>query len=201
MKRVPILATLVVLAAVAVMIGLGLWQRDRAVEKEALLVRFQQNVAAPPLALGADSDLAANLLRPVTVACGAVSPTRIAGAGKYGFRVIADCTATGLAAPIAVQLGTQRRPTGNTVWTGGPVRGYLAPAPDSRSLLRQLFDHRPGGVMVVADPSLAGLAANPGPDLADIPNNHRSYMVQWFAFAAIALVIYALALRNRWKKA
>ena len=34
-----------------------------------------------------------------------------------------------------------------------------------------------------------------------IPNNHRMYAVQWFAFAAIALLIYGLALRKRWKEA
>ncbi|HNJ47416.1 MAG TPA: SURF1 family protein, partial [Novosphingobium sp.] len=31
----------------------------------------------------------------------------------------------------------------------------------------------------------------------DIPNNHLSYAVQWFLFAATALVIYGLALRKR----
>jgi surfeit locus 1 family protein len=49
----------------------------------------------------------------------------------------------------------------------------------------------------VADPPLAGLAANARPDPADIPNNHWSYAVQWFLFAGTALVIYALALRKR----
>ena len=30
-----------------------------------------------------------------------------------------------------------------------------------------------------------------------LPNNHRSYAVQWFLFAAVASIIYALALRKR----
>jgi surfeit locus 1 family protein len=34
-----------------------------------------------------------------------------------------------------------------------------------------------------------------------IPNNHRSYAVQWFAFALIALIIYGLAVRKRLKEA
>jgi surfeit locus 1 family protein len=110
--------------------------------------------------------------------------------------VIADCAA-GLRQPLAVQLGTQRQPNPPAEWSGGEVRGYLAQAPDNRSLLRQLFDRRPTGMMIVAEPHLAGLAANPPAGLDDIPNNHRSYAVQWFAFAAIALVIYALALRRR----
>jgi surfeit locus 1 family protein len=30
-----------------------------------------------------------------------------------------------------------------------------------------------------------------------VPNNHLSYAVQWFLFAAIASVIYVLAVRRR----
>lgn len=196
MKRVPLFATLVVLAAALVMLGLGFWQLGRAAEKEAAIARIQRNVGAVPVAVTGDLDLEASLLRPASVRCAGQSPTRLAGAGKFGFRVIADCAA-GLEKPLAVQLGTVRQPAQPAAWPGGDVRGYLAQAPDSRSLLRQLFDHRPAGMMVVADPPLAGLAANPPATLEGIPNNHRSYAVQWFAFAAIALVIYALALRRR----
>ena len=53
------------------------------------------------------------------------------------------------------------------------------------------------GPRLVADPPLAGLQANARPDPSDIPNNHLSYAVQWFLFAATALVIYAIALRKR----
>ncbi len=52
------------------------------------------------------------------------------------------------------------------------------------------------------------VAASPGPDLLAsappspdiIPNNHFSYAIQWFLFAGIAVLIYVLALRQRWKK-
>jgi surfeit locus 1 family protein len=195
-KRPPVFATLVVLVAVVTMVGLGFWQLGRAEEKEAALARITSNVRLSAAPVTRDLDLDANLLRPATVRCESASATRLAGAGKYGFRVIADCAA-GLADPLAVQLGTVRTPAPPPTWQGGDVSGYLAQAPDNRSLLRQLFDHRPVGMMIVAAPPLAGLAANPPAGLQDIPNNHRSYAVQWFAFAAIALVIYALALRRR----
>jgi surfeit locus 1 family protein len=201
MRRVPVFATIVVIAAVAVMIALGLWQRERAVEKEALIARFARNVDAPPLALARGTDLSVNQLRPVRLDCEDAATPDLAGAGKYGFRVIAQCRRSSLGEPIAVQLGTQARPGALPAWKGGLVTGYLSTAPDSRSLLRLLSDHRPAPAMVVADPPLAGLSANPGPDLSEIPNNHRSYMVQWFAFAAIALIIYGVALRARWRKA
>jgi surfeit locus 1 family protein len=195
-RRLPIFATLIVLLAVATMVGLGFWQLARAEEKEAALARIAANVRAAPVAVTPALDLGANLLRPVTLSCEGGSPTRLAGAGRYGFRVIADCAAE-LGEPIAVQLGTKRQPVPEAAWTGGEVRGYLAQAPDNRSLLRQLFDHRPAGMMVVAAPPLAGLAANPPAGLDGIANNHRSYAVQWFSFAAIALIIFALALRRR----
>ncbi|GAA3999890.1 SURF1 family protein [Sphingomonas humi] len=197
MKRVPILATLVVLAAVATMVALGVWQLGRAKEKEAAIAEVVRNVKASRIDVAPGLDLQANLFRPARARCERRSPTRLTGAGKYGFRIIADCSA-GLNQPLAVQLGTVRQPKEGQAFEGGVVNGYLAQAPDNRSLLRQLFDHRPAGMMIVADPPLAGLAANPPADLDSIPNNHKSYAVQWFAFAAIALVIYALALRRRW---
>ena len=50
---------------------------------------------------------------------------------------------------------------------------------------------------LVAAPPQAGLAQLALPDPRDLPNNHLSYAVQWFLFAATALVIYVLALRKK----
>lgn len=55
------------------------------------------------------------------------------------------------------------------------------------------------GPRLVADPAAAGLVPLAKPDPRDLPNNHLSYAVQWFLFALTALVIYALALRRRWR--
>ena len=54
-----------------------------------------------------------------------------------------------------------------------------------------------GVTLLVADKPVPGLEANPGPDLSAVPNNHLAYAVQWFLFAAVAAVIYAIALRRR----
>ena len=54
---------------------------------------------------------------------------------------------------------------------------------------------------LVSATGLAGLEASAPPSLETIPNNHRSYAVQWFLFAAIAAVIYVLAVRSRRKAA
>ena len=97
---------------------------------------------------------------------------------ETGIGHIATCTlADGTSARIV--LGWSRNPE-VPVWSGGTVIGIIAPGP-----------------RLVADPPLAGLQANARPDPADLPNNHLSYAVQWFLFAGVALVIYALAVRKR----
>ncbi len=85
---------------------------------------------------------------------------------------------------MAVELGWSKDPTAGRGWTGGAVSGVIAP--DRKMRLR-----------LVSASGLAGLEASAPPSPATIPNNHRSYAVQWFLFAAIALIIFILALRRR----
>ena len=63
-------------------------------------------------------------------------------------------------------------------------------APDSVSRMR-LVSTTPG----------PGLAASALPSPDSIPNNHLNYAIQWFLFAAIAGVIYVLALKRREREA
>ena len=51
--------------------------------------------------------------------------------------------------------------------------------------------------LAVADAPAPGLRASEVPSGADVPTNHLAYAVQWFLFAAAALIIYALAVRRR----
>ncbi|HKX90235.1 MAG TPA: SURF1 family cytochrome oxidase biogenesis protein, partial [Sphingopyxis sp.] len=44
-RRWPLIPTLFVAAAVAVMIGLGVWQLQRKADKEALIALYQRNMA------------------------------------------------------------------------------------------------------------------------------------------------------------
>jgi cytochrome oxidase assembly protein ShyY1 len=64
------------------------------------------------------------------------------------------------------------------------VTGVIAP--DSVSRMRH----------VAAEPG-PGLMASAVPSPDSIPNNHLSYAIQWFLFAAAAALIYVLALRLR----
>ena len=49
-RRLPLIPTIVVAAAVAVMIGLGVWQLQRAEWKERLIARYTRAETLPPIA-------------------------------------------------------------------------------------------------------------------------------------------------------
>lgn len=197
MRRAPLLPTLVVALAVAAMIGLGLWQLlIRLPQKEAQLAQLAANPSRPPVAFPAVPDDRL-LFRRATAMCLRPMNLHLAGAGAAGYRVIADCR-TGAEGPgMAVQLGTTRDPNARPAWPGGAVSGYLSHAPDSRPLIAGVFDRTPRRLLLVADTPPPGLARNAPPDLSAVPNNHLAYAGQWFFFAAVASVIYGLALRRR----
>jgi cytochrome oxidase assembly protein ShyY1 len=175
------------------MIGLGVWQLRRAAWKEAIIARYAQAEQLPPIAFPTQplADDALPLFRHATGVC-----TRIVGkratagqnrSGEPGFVQVVDC-ATGAEGPgMSVEVGWSKDPNARIGWAGGPVSGIIAP--DSRTKMRLVAASAPPGL----EPSAA-------PSLATIPNNHRSYAVQWFAFAAIALVIYGLAVAKRLKE-
>ena len=197
MKRIPIVPTIVVTLAVAAMIALGLWQLlDRAPKKAAYIAQLAANPARPPIAFPTIPDERL-LFRRASGLCLTPVEQRLVGAGAAGFRLIVTCR-TGAGGPgMIVQLGTTPDPKFQGRWRGGPVSGFISHAPDSRSLIGSLFDRSPQRLMLVADTPAIGLGANGRPDLSSVPNNHLSYAVQWFLFAAIAAVIYALAVRRR----
>ncbi len=202
MKRVPLLATIIVLAAVSLMIKLGLWQLDRADEKAALLSRLAVAGEQPEIAFPAVPSNDSLLFRKAGGFClTPVSETVESGrnmAGKSGWRHIVRCR-TGAEGPgIVVDIGWSADFKTRSGWKGGPVTGIIAPQPDHRSLIALATGRAAWpGLMLVASTPAPGLQPSAAPDLKEIPNNHWSYAMQWFAFAGIALGIYALALWRR----
>lgn len=192
MKRPPVIPTIVVVLCVAAMIALGFWQLlDRLPQKEAFLAQLAANPAKPPIAFPRTPDDRL-LFRRASGICTAPNSLKLAGAGASGFRLIATC-----ADGMLVQLGTTHDPLAKLAWAGGPVSGYISHAPDSRSLIGSLFDRTPHALILVADTPPPGLAVNGRPDLGSVPNNHLAYAWQWFFFAAVASVIYVIAVRRR----
>ena len=69
MKRVPVVATVIVALAIAAMIGLGIWQLQRRGEKEALLQQYAINVALPGIAFPSNPVNDALLFRKASGMC------------------------------------------------------------------------------------------------------------------------------------
>jgi len=188
-RKWPLVPTILVAAAVATMIGLGIWQLDRRQEKLALLDRLTAAQDQPPIAWPtAPSSAPLPLFRAATGHCLSVTGFRTAAGqnrkGETGFLVIADCRVGAEGPGMAVELGWSKNPNAGREYKGGLVSGVIAP--DSVSRMR----------LVAAEPG-PGLMASAPPSPASIPNNHLSYAIQWFLFAGIAALIYVLALRLR----
>lgn len=192
-RKLPVIPTVLVIAAVAVMIGLGVWQLQRARWKEGVIHRYAEAEKLPPIAFPTlpmtDDQLplfrhaTGNCLRPV----GKRTVPGEGSSGEPGFVLIVDCS-TGAEGPgMSVAVGWSKNPNAAVNWSGGPVSGIIAP--DNKTRLRLVAASAPPGLETVAPPSLSSIS-----------NNHRSYAIQWFAFALIAAIIYVLALRSRWKK-
>ncbi len=190
MRRVPVLPTIVVAAAVAVMIALGFWQLARMGEKEAMIARYSQAVdrsGEVPFPRSA-GEIPGALYRLSRVTCDRVVARRTtAGVGPNGEGGLAQIVTCDLAGGgrSQIALGLSRSPE-PIAWRGGEVTGYVSAA-------------GAGAVRLVAAPPVAGLDPMARPDPRDLPNNHLAYAVQWFAFALTAAVIYWLALRRRWE--
>ena len=192
-RKTPIIPTIVVAGAVAVMVGLGVWQLQRSGEKQKLLQQYAEAETLPPIAFPTlpITDEQLPLFRHATGVClrpvGRRTVPGEGSSGEPGYVHIVDCS-TGAEGPgMSVAVGWSKDPNAKINWPGGPVSGIIAP--DNSTRLRLVAASAPPGLEAVKPPSLSSIA-----------NNHRSYAIQWFLFAGIASLIYGLALRLRWKK-
>jgi surfeit locus 1 family protein len=204
MKRLPLIATLVVGLAVAVMIALGVWQLDRRGQKEALIAQYSANQSRPSMAFPAIPMGDEFLFRRANAFClEPVNETLAAGynlKGERGWRHLVACR-TGAEGPgFTVDIGWSADFKARSTWKGGAVDGVIGAMPDQRSVIeRSVSDKVEQQLLLVATGAGRGLQPSATPSLEGIPNNHLAYAVQWFLFAGIALCIYGLALwrRNR----
>ena len=189
MKRLPVFVTFLVLAAVATMIGLGIWQLQRAEWKNKLLTSYesasdQPAISYPVVPIEEDPPY----FRQSFVNCLEVVGWRAASGrnanGQSGWAHIAHCKTSGGEGPGAQVVAGWSKTSDDPEWNGGIVNGVIAP--DSQNIVR-----------LVASQPVAGLEKSQEPSIEDVPNNHMAYAVQWFLFAGIALIIYFLALRGR----
>ena len=166
-RRLPVIPTIVVLLAVAIMIGLGVWQLQRAQWKDRLLAQYRHAESQPPIVWPTvpPKDDQLPLFRSATGVClRTIGGRAVAGenrSGEPGFAHIIDC-ATGAEGPgMSVEVGWSKNPNARPDWRGGPVSGVIAP--DRRTRMR-----------LVAATAPPGLEPSAPPSIASIPNNHRS---------------------------
>ncbi len=190
MRRLPLVPTLLVLVMVPTMIALGFWQLHRAEWKEGLLARLAANIEVP--AIDAPADLAARKdelsFRQVRVTCAATAaeaPTAARAAnGASGYRQLARCTRGG-GDTLLVSLGVAANPALRPASIPPSFTGWLVPR-----------DGDPAFLLVPATAADTRLSAEARPSPETIPNNHRSYAFQWFAFALVLSLIYLIYIRR-----
>lgn len=195
MRRIPVLAGLVVAAAAAVMAYLGFWQLERAAWKRDLLAELSAAPLQPPVNLDAMplGEAANHPFRRAQVTCtvAGAQPDVRAGrnqAGATGYRYIVPCRAGVDGAPPAlhVDIGWSRNP------------GALASVDlDARltGILSSGGEEMP--VFLTSDTAIAPLEASAPPSPEEIPDNHLFYAIQWFLFAGIAVIIFLIAALRR----
>ena len=198
MRRLPLIPTLVVAAAVATMIALGIWQlrapsgrrparrlcRGGDACRRSTSIRCSTGGRPlPPLVL---PPRARHLRR---ARRRARRPCRAQRRATWSARSISSPAAparTGWPGGIRVNAGWAARPdAARRLSLGGIVAGRLGVVDGGRA------DHAHRRQRRAAARRRARRRAS-----RSIPNNHLLYAFQWFFFAAAAAVIYVLALRG-----
>lgn len=199
-RRIPIIATLVVIAAAATMVALGFWQIGRAQEKAGMIARYEAALDDRQPASGSPNAPENAFRRIETYCAGDTMSQPVAGRARNGANGWSHVVLCEIGGPDPDRSLEDQAPdfvieTGRVMlgwslspdpieWRGGAITGTIVP-------------NRDGGGTIVADPPLAGLEPLAQPNPSDLPNNHLAYAVQWFLFSITALVIYGLALKSR----
>ena len=180
-----------VLLVLPLLIGFGVWQLQRAEWKTGLLVEIAAHEDAPIVAVSPGMMPDGLQFRRVrmTLDCPAQTPKGEAGRnlqGRPGWAFIATCYGPD-GESIQFAIGWSDRADG---WADGDLpetlvaEGVLMPATATKW-------------RIVGSEALPPLQPVAPPTADNLPNNHFSYAMQWFSFAAILAVIYALWLRRR----
>lgn len=202
MKRVPILATLVVALMLTALVSLGVWQLQRREWKRELIAQLE---AAPKLPLLEPADFTAAMngtrsiqYRRAEMPCspGTVLPYDVKGGssagGESGYLVLVSCRPNRKPPDIVAVAGWTMRADAvrvpiavDAVFTGLIIEKPYGTAPG-----RPQF-------MLIPDTAVPPLQVSRRPDPEGLPDNHLSYAGQWFGLAAALLAIYGVWLRRR----
>jgi surfeit locus 1 family protein len=201
-RRLPLLPTLMTLAMLAILIGLGAWQLQRREWKHELIRQLEaaqnQPLLEPADFLAAMTGERSVQYRRAELPCspGTVLPYDIKGGssatGTSGYLVLVSCRPNKKPPDIVAVAGWTRRPDAvrtpiavDTVFTGLVIERPYGDAPG-----RPQF-------MLIPDTAVPPLAVSRLPSPQDLPDNHLSYAGQWFGLAIVLATIYGLWLRRR----
>ena len=197
-RKLPLGATLLTLVMIPVLIALGIWQLERREWKHALVAQLEAAEKLPPVR---PTDFTKAMIgarslqyRRAEVDCrpGRVKPYDLKGGtsatDQGGFLVLVDCNdpARRAAPDLVVVAGWTIRPDAvatldlDTSFTGTLIEHPYGDAPN-----RPRF-------MLIPTTAVAPLQPSRIPVPDDLPDNHLSYALQWFAFAATLAAIYGL---------
>ena len=202
MKRLPLGATILTLLMIPALIALGVWQLERRAWKHALIARLEAAKSLPPVTphdyYRAMIGLADLQYRHAEVDCrpGKVAPYDVKGGtsadDQGGFLVLVDCNdpARHAKPDLVVVAGWTLRPA--------TVTSLDLDTRFAGTLIEHPYGTAPGRPQFMLIPATAapGLLPSRIPVPDDLPDNHLSYALQWFAFAATLAVIYALYVRQ-----
>jgi cytochrome oxidase assembly protein ShyY1 len=161
------------------LIGLGDWQLQRADWKAAMLADLEAAPSLPPVDLDAVAGTPVNFRRArATCRATAAAAQVVAGQNRAG--------ASGYVYRFPCRDGV-------TAVIGWAVRPDVAVVPAAGEVTGQAIESE-RTILLYADRAPSPLVAAAPPSLATIPDNHRAYAMQWFAFAAVLLAIYAVYL-------
>jgi len=202
--------TVATIAFCALTVSLGVWQLRRATEKEALQERLDRAAAAPPVALPA---------RPV--AAEAIALRRVVARGEYadrytilldnrvhrgraGFHVVSPLRIAGGAIYVLVDRGWvaagrtredlprvatpagEQTVEGLAVVPSARVYELSADTVEGRVWQNLVLDRYRGWSKLELQPIVIQQTNDAGAD------RHRSYALQWFGFATLAVVLYVV---------
>ena len=209
MRRLPLIPTVMTLVMLAVLVRLGFWQLERREQKHRLIADLEAAETLPPVTpsefyramIGAGSVQ----YRRAHVICrpGRVTPYDFRGgesaAGQSGFLVLVACRepayTRGRGPDLVVVAGFTDRPELRApLVVDTEFDGTVIERPYGKAAGRPMF-------MLIPKTAVPPLQPSRLPTPGDLPDNHLSYALQWFAFAATLAIIYGLFVFGRMRKA
>lgn len=225
--RFPVILTVVAVALLGVLLGLGVWQVQRMQWKEGLIAGAEAAAGQPPLPLEEALKLEKPEFRRVLLTCRGLAAAPFVELQSIensdaGVRLVSACAVEGgptllvdrgfVSAEISARPPVNAADTMPVVVTGvlrrAPAPSALTPPPaegrfygrDAEAMARALKVEGPISpftVFATTSTNPDWAALKPSAPPAAFTNNHLGYALTWFGLAAALIAFYAVLLRRR----